>query len=46
MKEKIERGGKGRKGKMGKESSFLLVFQRSNRVSSTIKKRVGLRSKR
>ena len=46
MKEKIERKEKEMKGKRGRKSSFLLVFQRLNSESSTVKKRAGLYSKR
>ena len=46
MKEKIERKEKERKGKRRRKFNFLLVFQCSNSESSTVKKRVGLRSKR
>ena len=46
MKEMIERKEKERKEKMRRKSSFLLVFQRSNNESLTVKKRVGLHFKR
>ena len=46
MKEEIKRKEKGMKGKRGRKSSFLLVFQRLNSESSTVKKRAGLHSKR